>query len=173
MALQLYKIGSVEVGSAGSATIAFSNIPSGYTDLKLVMSARTDGASANNYGYLDLAFNGSTANYTMRRLLGYSTAANSGSGTTFSTPQNTNTATSNTFSNMEIYFPNYTSANYKSISVDGVTENNSGAAEAAFCTLEAGLWSSTSAITSLTFSVRSGYGTTIQQYSTATLYGIL
>jgi hypothetical protein len=173
MALQLYKIATVEVGSAGASSMAFSSIPQGYTDLRLVMSARTDGASANNYGYLDLAFNGSTANYSARRILGYSTAANSGSGTAFLTPQNTNAATSNTFSNMEITIPNYTSANYKSLSVDGVTENNSGAAEAAFCTLEAGLWSSTSAITSLTFSVRSGYGTTFQQYTTATLYGIL
>ena len=173
MALQLYKIGSVEVGSAGASTVTFSSIPQGYTDLKLVASVRTDGASANNYGYLDIAFNGSTANYSARRILGYSTAVNSGSGTAFLTPQDTNTATSNTFSNMEVYIPNYTFSSYKSLSVDGVTENNSGAAEAAFCTLEAGFWSSTSAITSLAFSVRSGYGTTIQQYTTFTLYGIL
>lgn len=173
MPLQLYKIATTEVGSAGASTVTFSSIPQGYTDLKLVASVRTDGASANNYGYLDIAFNGSTANYSSRRLLGYSTGVNSGTATRFLTVQDTNTATANTFSNMEVYIPNYTSANYKSLSSDGVTENNSGAAEAAFCTLEAGLWSSTSAITSLAFSVYSGYGTTIQQYTTFTLYGIL
>jgi hypothetical protein len=54
------------------------------------------------------------------------------------------TATANTFGNTEFYIPNYTSSNYKSFSVDGVTENN---ATAAFA-LYAGLWSNTAAITS-------------------------
>ena len=172
MAENYVPLGTIQL-TQNAASVTFDNIPqSGYTDLKIVASIRTDGASANNYGYLDIAFNGSTANYSARRILGYATAVNSGSGTVFLTPQNTNAATSNTFSNMEITIPNYTSSNYKSISVDGVTENNSTAAESAFCTLEAGLWSSTSAITSLGFSVRSGYGSSILANSTFSLYGI-
>jgi hypothetical protein len=36
----------------------------------------------------------------------------------------TTSGTSNTFSSTEIYIPNYTSSNNKSVSVDSVTENN-------------------------------------------------
>lgn len=166
------QIASVTVGAGGASTASFSSIPSTYTDLVVLASVRNDGASGNDYGYMQLIFNGSTANYSARRILGYSTAANSGSGTILLTPQNTNAATANTFSNMEIYIPNYNSSNYKSLSINGVTENNATAAETAFCVTEAGLWSSTSALTSLGFQVYSGYGTTILQHSTFTLYGI-
>jgi hypothetical protein len=164
---------TITVGAGGVSSVTFSSIPSTYTDLVIRASIRNDGASGNDYGYMQPIFNGSTANYSARRVLGYSTAANSGSGTILLTPQNTNAATANTFSNMQIYIPNYASSNYKSISVDGVTENNATAAETAFCVIEAGLWSQTSAITSFGLQVYSGYGTTIQQHSTLSLYGIL
>jgi len=44
MALQLFKIADTTVGSPVN-TISFSNIPSGYTDLKVVFSLRNDVAS--------------------------------------------------------------------------------------------------------------------------------
>lgn len=164
-------ISAVTVGSGGASSIDFTSIPSTYTDLVLKCSLRTN-YSGSNYGYVDLKFNGSAANFTARRLLGYSTAANSSSSTQFNAPQNSDAATSSTFSNMEIVIPNYAGSNYKSISVDSVTENNSGSAEAAFCTLLAGLWSSSSAINQLTISPWSSYGTVLNQYSTAYLYGV-
>ena len=167
------QIGStVTVGSGGAATINFTNIPSTYTDLVVKCSMRTDYTSSS-YGYVDMKFNGSAASFTSVRLLGYSTAANSSSATQFSVLQDSDSATASIFANMEIYIPNYSGSSYKSISVDGVTENNLGTAEAAFCALMAGLWSSTSAINQLTFSPWSGYGTNFKQYSTASLYGIL
>jgi hypothetical protein len=77
-------------------------------------------------------------------------------------------ATANTFSNADIYIPNYTSSNAKSVSVDGVTENNATEASA---TLTAGLSTDTAAITSITvIALSSG---TIATNSTFTLYGIL
>ena len=76
------------------------------------------------------------------------------------------TATANTFANVSIYIPNYTSANYKSVSIDAVTENN---ATTAYAFLSAGLWSNTAAITSATITNSSG---NYVQYSTAYLYGI-
>jgi len=76
------------------------------------------------------------------------------------------TYTANTFASAEIYIPNYTSSNYKSLSVDFVGENN---ATTSYQYFTAGLFSNTSAITSLVIDGTDNF----VQYSTATLYGIL
>jgi hypothetical protein len=77
--------------------------------------------------------------------------------------------TSNSFSNSSVYIPNYTSSNYKSVSIDSVYENN---ATTAYCNLQAGLWSSTSSINQVTL-VCTGSGQTFAANSTATLYGVM
>jgi hypothetical protein len=74
--------------------------------------------------------------------------------------------TASTFANNEVTIPNYTSSNFKSYSVDSVTENNATQAYAIFV---AGLWSNTAAITSITLGLSSA---NFVQYSTAYLYGI-
>jgi hypothetical protein len=166
MALQLYKIGSVEVGSAGAANIAFSSIPQGYTDLKVVVSARTDATVGANGYYYNVTFNGTSANRSGRYLEGTGSAANSGTFTLYGV-SDASDQTANTFSNGELYIPNYTSANFKSASFDSVQENNATASRAIF---SVGLWSDTAAITSVTFTPAGG---SFVQYTTATLYGIL
>jgi hypothetical protein len=166
MALQLFKIASTTVGSAGSATITFSNIPQGYTDLILKVSARSNKSGSTDY--MLVTFNGSSSNISSRTLWGSGSSTGSYSSTSILPVFNGNTATSNTFGNMEIYIPNYTSSNYKSVSIDTVDENNATGASTGF---DAGLWSSTSAITSISLTPRDG--TLLLQYSTATLYGIL
>jgi hypothetical protein len=75
--------------------------------------------------------------------------------------------TSNTFSNSEIYIPNYAGSNKKSFSADIVMENN---ATTAFSTLNASLWQGTAAISSLTFFDHNGNN--FVQYSSFYLYGI-
>ena len=162
MALQLYKIGSVEVGSGGSSTLTFSNIPQGYTDLKLDFSVRNTG----DFNTVGLTINGVSTNQSARRLLGSGSAASS--STYAEVQDNPSSSTANTFCNGSLYIPNYTSSNNKSMSFDIVSENN---ATLAYAVLEAWLWSQTAAITSLGFSGL--YGGTLAQYSTATLYGIL
>ena len=87
-------------------------------------------------------------------------------GTTATSYVPGSTATASTFANVEYYFPNYTSSNFKSFSVDSVHENN---VTAGFSWLGANLWSNTAPITSLSFSLDFG---NFVQYSTATLYGI-
>jgi hypothetical protein len=74
--------------------------------------------------------------------------------------------TANTFSNGEIYIPNYAGSNYKSWSSDAVTENNATSAD---MSLVAGLTSITAAITSITIAGAAG---NLVQYSTAYLYGV-
>lgn len=165
------QIGStVTVGSGGAASISFSSIPATYTDLKIVVSARVDSAAV--YDNLKVSINGSSsAIYSDKLVYGNGTAAASaGNSTSTYEPffySVNSTATASVFSNGEIYFPNYTSANYKSYSIDCVTENN---ATSSVTALAAALWSSTAAITSVTFTPASG---NLVQYSTASLYGIL
>ena len=158
-------ISSNTVGSGGVASVTFSSIPATYTDLKLVMSSRNDGAATSrNVNY---SFNGLSTNQTSIALQGNGSAASSFTATTLQAGDNpAATATANTFSNTEIYIPNYTSANYKSSSSDAIQEDNT---TAAISRLLANLWSSTAAITSITFSTNAG---SFVQYSTFYLYGI-
>jgi hypothetical protein len=169
MALQLYKIATVEVGSAGSANITFSSIPQGYTDLCVKISARND--TVGNRFYTLISLNGSAASAISRiRLMGFdgsNTNSTSAADSHIGTVGGTST-TASTFSNSEIYIPNYTAAVNKSISSDSLYENNSATANT--LGFWAGLWSSTAAITSITLTCDSG---NFAQYSTATLYGIL
>jgi hypothetical protein len=157
-------ISSVSVGSGGASSIDFSSIPSTYTDLCIKVSAR------GSYSGGTIAFrlnpNGSTANMTSRVLYGDGSSAASFSDTIAYGNIPGSTSTSNTFGNLEYYIPNYTSANAKSISCDGVTENN---ATAALALLSASLWNSSSAISSIVLTTTAG---TILQYSTAYLYGV-
>jgi hypothetical protein len=165
-------INKVTVGSGGAANIEFTNIPQTYTDLVVMLSGRTT-ANGDSYGEIDLSFNGAPTGtaYSWRRLLGNGASASSASGSSddaINLWQITGSgSTASTFGNATYYIPNYTSSNNKSVSADGVTENNSTQAVA---TLYAGLWASSSAITSLRFTVV--YGTSFAEYSTAYLYGV-
>ena len=170
MPLQLYKIASVEVGSAGAASIEFASIPQGYTDLKVVVNVRS--TRSNTTDTLFLKFNNTNTTYTTRRLYGLGSTAGSDTGTAGNGVDiasiDAATSTASTFSNQEIYIPNYGSSNQKSVSSDSVSENNSSTGN--FLNLTAGLWNGTSAITSITLTPDTG---SFVQYSTATLYGIL
>jgi hypothetical protein len=156
----------VVVPAAGASSVTFANIPqTGYTDLVVRVSTRDN--RSNVYRDLGISFNGSTSNRTGRLLYGDGSTAASYSVTTgFTAFDVGNTATANTFSNIEYYIPNYTSSNNKSYSVDSVTENN---ATLALANISAGLWSDTAAITSITFTPETG---PLLQYSTFYLYGV-
>jgi hypothetical protein len=157
--------------NASAASVTFSNIPqSGYTDLKIVISARVDTANTSRTMYMRV--NGSSTSWTQRSIYGTGSAAGSDSTTGYGSTflycgeVNGSTSTTSTFTNTEVYCPNYLSSNYKSFSVDSAQENN---ATAAFLTLMAGLWSNTSAISTILFSPDSG---NFVQYSTFSLYGL-
>jgi hypothetical protein len=159
----------ITVGSAGASSVTFNSIPqTGYTDLVLKVSSRDNWS--NPYRDLVIGFNGVTTNLSSKRLM----TINSGTPASYSNTsgiwmhEDSATATANTFANIEYYIPNYTSSNYKSVSVDGVTEDNS---VNTIMTLTAGLWSSTAAITSITLSVND-VGYSFSQYSTFYLYGV-
>jgi hypothetical protein len=158
-------LSTTTVGAGGAATISFTNIPQTYTDLLLKVSAR-DSRTSNQYGSLDVTFNGSPT-YSGRILYADGSTVGSTTATTNWLYGNTSISTSNTFSNCEMYIPNYTSSNNKSISSDVAVEHNASSSNS--LDLIAGLATLTSAITSITITPSSG---TLSQYSTATLYGI-
>jgi hypothetical protein len=163
-----FKIETIEVGSGGASSIDFTAIPSTYTDLVVKYSLRDTYAAAN----LEIwyKFNGATTNYSWRKIQGNGATAISQNGNTdpyiyAGIIPGSSGSTASTFANGEIYIPNYASANYKSSSVDVVSEYNG---TTAYAILNANLWSSTSAITSITIVPTTAFA----QYSSATLYGI-
>jgi hypothetical protein len=148
-----------------AASVTFDNLPtSGYTDLKIVFSTRDNNGQPQNGIFVSI--NGSTANFTNRYLLGSGSAASSGSIARFLGYSSGAGATANTFSNGELYFPNYRSSNNKSFSSDNVQETN---ASTAYMVMSAHLWSQTAAITSISLIADSA---SFVAGSTFSLYGI-
>ena len=159
---------TVTVGSGGAADITFTSIPQDATDLLVVCSFRDNNTAAGND--FNVVLNGSTTGYSFRNLRGSGSAASSGSSTGASAYgvflSQSNNLTSNTFSNIQVYIPNYTSSVAKSISIDGVTETN---ATATWMSINANTWTGTAAITSVKVFVD---GTTLREFSSASLYKI-
>ena len=167
-------VSSVTVGAGGAASIDFTSIPQTGTDLVLKYSLRGtySGVSAVGVGF---RLNGdSGANYSKKNLRATTSLVQS-----FSTSGGTTTdpgfapgptATSNTFSNSEIYIPNYTSTTTKIISADATQENNTTTQYDWFLMLMAGSYSTSSPITSL--KLYSTYGDNWAQGSTVSLYTI-
>lgn len=166
MAITFVKIQTVTVGTAVAA-IDFTSIPQNYTDLKIVHSCRSDANAATQGGQLiNLKINGSASNFTGKWVFGSGSGVASLDSTNGLGYSNPSDYTASVFGSGEVYIPNYTSSNNKSISADNVNENN---ATAAGMNMAAMLWSQTAAITSV--SLVPYFGNFVQ-YSTATLYGI-
>jgi hypothetical protein len=160
-------IETVTVGSGGAASVTFSAIPDTYTDLLIVVSARSE--IIYNGNYINFRFNGSSSGYTNRMLTGFGSGVNSNTNVTtsnFGGYLAESSYTADTFSSVQIYIPNYRSSVAKSSSSDGVSENN---ATEARQSINAGLWSGTDPVTSITFITESG---DYAEGSTFYLYGI-
>jgi hypothetical protein len=156
-------ISSVTVGSGGASSMDFTSIPQTFTDLEILVSGRTTGAGNG----INITFNSNTSGYTNTGFQG------NGTNTSYYGTYNRNAGmfgysgdTANSFGSTKIYITNYTNSINKSYLVDAVSENN---AVEAYMNIVSGLWSNTSAITSISLSPMAG---TLIQYSTAYLYGI-
>jgi hypothetical protein len=152
--------------NANTREVAFTNIPqTGYTDLKIVISARNTNA---NYGGFYMRLNSSSTGITGRRIKGENGSASS--DTSIEIPWNQSSWTASTFGNAEIYISNYAGSTNKSASIDAVAENNGTDNR---MTLNAWLWSNTAAITSISFGTFDlGFADSFTQYSTFSLYGL-
>ena len=151
--------------NASAASVTFANIPqTGYTDLKVVASARSDyngaGGGSNIRDNLNYYFNGLAAsgNWSGRQFYGIpgvvvgSGNYSSGDSGTFGYSNGAGN-TANTFSSCELYIANYASSTFKSLSTKGASESN---ASSTGLSINAGLYSSTAAITSIKVSPING-----------------
>jgi hypothetical protein len=169
MANTFIKIQTATVGAGGAATIDFTSIPQNYTDLQIFFSLRSN--RGFNDDDVNFKLNTLTTNQTKKWLSANgSGTGGSGNDTSLSLAIWGGSSTAGIFGNGYIYIPNYSGANYKSISGDSVQENNTTGSGSSYQNYMAGLWSATAAITAI--SLYSSSSSTLQQYSTATLYGI-
>ena len=158
-------IASNTVGSGGASSVTFSSIPATYTDLIVKVSARSGIGSVADT--MHVLFNSSTTTYTYKSLEGNGASASSGNtANNWAGTYPGNGATASTFGNTEIYIPNYAGTTYKSYSVDSISETNG---TTTYADLDAGLWSTTTAISSVSIATDSN---NFVQYSTFYLYGI-
>jgi hypothetical protein len=168
MATTYTLISSVTVGSGGTTNITFSSIPQTYTDLVIKVCGKPD---INGTGALGIQFNSTTTTYTNKRLYGDGSSAQSDSASTtnyLNVGLFGNSSGTSNFGNTEVYIPNYTFSNQKSVSTDSVSEGNT---TTQYMTLQAGLWNGTGAITSIKLGIDNDTSNFVQ-YSTAYLYGI-
>ena len=172
MATTYTLISSTTLGS-NQTTVTFSSISSTYTDLVIRASLRATGSGIVRN--IIVTFNSDTAN-------NYSDTQMQGTGSAAASQRNFNQgnliiassltaagATANTFSNFEMYIPNYLVSTNKPISSNSASENN---ATSAYIIADAGLWRNTSAISSITFSPTTSVGGDFVSGSSFYLYGI-
>lgn len=162
-------IAHTELSSGTATSITFSSIAGTYTDLCLVLSAKT--GEAATYSVPTFTFNSNTsAIYSYRFLYGNGSSALSASvtnGTNGGFHYAAGFGTVNTFGSGYLYIPNYAGSSNKSWSIDATSENNDTGSNMA---IHAGIWANTAAITSITLD--KGAGAYFEQYTSATLYGI-
>lgn len=159
------------VGAGGASSVVFNNIPQTFTDFKVVISARSLASAPFANVFLALQTGAGDTLHSYNKIQGYA-----GSAAAFRASGGANidcgympaaTATASAFSNIEVYVPNYAGANFKSVLVDSVDENNS--TTDYVLTMVAGLWRSTSPVTNIIFGQSGG---NFAANSTFTLYGI-
>lgn len=167
-----YTLISSNVLASSAASVTFSAIPATYTDLVVRYSMRSTNANNGPSNQL-VRFNGSSAaNYSQTTLLGISStplSTRETNETRFLTYAVGGGSTSNTFSNNEIYIPNYAGSTNKVASNFDVSENNSSTDFQWGVGVRAYLRSVTAAITSITID---GNGDNIASGSSFYLYGI-
>jgi hypothetical protein len=162
-------LASVTVPSGGAANVTFAGIPTGYKHLQLRsisrgtdagssrLEMRVNGDSGSNYAFHYIYGNGSSAfadGYANQNLILFNRITGAGS-------------LANTFGAQVMDILDYSNTSkFKTFrAITGFDEN--GAGEIQF---NSGLWQSTSAITSISFTAESA--SSFAQHSTFALYGI-
>lgn len=155
--------------SSAAASITFSSISSAYTDLRLVLVGRSNNTGTPRES-IYITFNGDTgSNYSTTILYGQDGTI----GTLRQSSQvriNAYTGlpgTSGMFSLTTVDLFSYAGSTYKT---SLITVNNDQNTVGGEVNRQVGLWSSTSAITSITFTPQTN---SFDTGTTATLYGIL
>ena len=160
--------------TVSASTVVFDNIPqSGYSDLRLVVSARSDRSSAIN-DFVTIKFNADSTSGNYNGIFIY------GSGTTNASYTNSSAsaarhlgditatgATANSYGMISCYIPNYLSSSGKTYFAEAIAETD---AESAVLTNDAQHWNGTAAINTITLAP--GVGTNFIAGSSFSLYAI-
>jgi hypothetical protein len=165
MAMEL--VSTVTIGSGGSVSIEWTNIPQTGKDLLVLFSARTSNSVTSEF--LWFQFNGLTTNYNGQFLRGSGTSVNSQSrlnNDAWETFFQGNSTTANTFGNGSLYITNYTSNTDKTGLLDHVWERNGSTADSMITSLSKVAYSG---ITSLKMAGTSS-SIILAQHTTASLY---
>lgn len=150
--------------ASGAGSLTFSSIPQTYTDLLLVLSART-GEGGAYFSYMSFRPNSAITGMSGRRLAGNGSAASAGVNSYMEFGVNGNATPANTFSNTSFYITNYAGSTSKPVSIDMTLENN---VTEAYIRIIAGQYPSSSAITSIELNAE---GQSLVAGTTASLYG--
>jgi hypothetical protein len=147
--------------ASAAASITFSSIAASWTDLRVTITGTITTGTTNLY----CKFNGSSSGYSYTYLYGDGASASSGSGTAQTSIILTASAirTTPTFRTMDIF--SYAGSTYKTVLITENADNNGSGAVNMFVEL----WQSTSAITSMVFSLGAS---TFAAGTSITLYGI-
>ena len=163
MAATYEALATTTLGSATNSVLVMSSIPSTYTDLVLVVSAKGSGGDGDTNLYF--SFNGTTSGYSLTRIIGNGTSATSArttSRTKFeSDPAWYLRSSMNNVSVINIM-------NYSNTSVYKTVLSRHNQTDVAI-TAEVGLWANTAAVSSITVSTAPN---NFAIDSTFTLYGI-
>jgi len=136
-----------QVLTGTQASVTFSAIPATYTDLMILCSVRTDRASTVDY--TKIRFNGATVDTNLHSIVLYSDGATVTSTASILVGRvDAANNTANTFTNMEIYIPNYAGSTTKPVSSTSTSEDNS--TTNAYAQITATLFNDTTAISSIT-----------------------
>ena len=154
-------IKTVTVGSGGASSISFTSIPQNFTDLIVMTSTRNTTSADQIIG----SVNGNLGT-SYRAFFGDGTAANGTFVGGWMAIQSTSANSATVFGNGYFYYPNYALTQAKFGSFHACSETN-GANP--YITIVAGYWSSTTAITTLSFAPQSS---NFVEYSSMSLYGI-
>ena len=167
-------IATVNVGSGGSSSITFSSIPSTYTHLQVRGIYKGTTGTGEDYWSQYFYLNGDTgSNYAYHYLQTRNTAVSAGAASSQSYTGNYFAEIPNAFASslfgtfvMDILDYKNTNKNKTIRSLSGY--NNT---DTSFVKLNSNLWTSTSAITSITFTPQTAGGN-YAQYSSFALYGV-
>jgi hypothetical protein len=157
--------------SSGVSNVTFSSIPNTFTDLRLVISARTNRAADEDS--VGIAFNDTSGAtgwvllFNNGPTLQTGTSAGLGYGGSFAGRVAGATTSVSQFSNLEIYIPNYATSANKTFSTTGGMEMN-GANP--YSTLLLSMRTLTTAINQIL--IVPGNGTQFAAHSSFYLYGI-
>ena len=157
-----------QIIASAQSSFVFTNIPQTFDDLLVKFSLRA-ATGTGHYLDVELDLNGESSR-TWRGLYAITPTPDSNSGNfNIAAAMNGNTTNINTFSNGEIYLPNYRSTSVKSISSDYVAENNS--TTQFNVSIGANVITNGAAVSQIT--LRDGFGTAnFATNSSVSLYGI-